>query len=221
MFRKILNKVRKVFQSNKEKRHELVGPGKLWKMKREFQINFLKKEKLEEDHYFLDLGCGTLRGGIPLIDFLECGHYYGVERRDEVLDEGRKELEEAGLADKKPVLLVSPDISQLSVDQEFDFIWAFSVLIHMSDEILSDALGFVSKNLSDTGVFYANVNIGERQTGNWQGFPVVSRSFDFYSDECARKGLKVSQLGTLEMLGHSSNDKFSDSQVMLKISKKI
>ena len=49
----------------------------------------------------------------------------------------------------------------------------------------------------------------------------MSRSFDFYSDECARKGLKVSQLGTLEMLGHSSNDKLSDSQVMLKISKKI
>ena len=220
MLKKMKRFLRSMLQSQQERRHELVGPGKLWKMKREFQIKFLQEKGLSPNNYFLDLGCGTLRGGIPLIDFLEAGHYYGVDQRQEAIDEGEKELLEAGLDQKKPVLLVSPAISELEIDQKFEFIWAFSVLIHMSDEILADALQFVSRQLSDTGVFFANVNIGERQEGNWQGFPVVSRSLEFYREECAKAGLEVTEIGTLESLGHISGDKVQDMQIMLEITKK-
>jgi cyclopropane fatty-acyl-phospholipid synthase-like methyltransferase len=52
-------------------RHSLVGPGKLWEMKRAFQIHFLQSVGLTSDQYLLDLGCGTLRGGIPIIKYLE------------------------------------------------------------------------------------------------------------------------------------------------------
>ena len=90
-----------LFASSSEKRHSLVGPPYLWKMKRDFQIQFLKTMGLKPEHYLLDIGCGTLRGGIPLIKYLQDGHYFGVEVRKEVLDEGRKELREASLEEKK------------------------------------------------------------------------------------------------------------------------
>lgn len=205
--------------TKKKRRHGMVGPPYLWKMKREFQIKFLKDMDLKPDHYLLDLGCGTLRGGIPIIEYLEIGHYFGIEVRKEVLNEGQKELVETGLEWKKPNLLISSDITNYKIDQKFDFVWAFSVLPHMSDEILVDNLTFVSKHLADDGVFYANVNIDEREEKNWQGFPIVSRTFDFYSQKCEESGLSVSCVGILKDLGHISNQTLPDSQTMLKITK--
>ncbi len=219
--RKILGKIKHRFksltQTREERRHARVGPAHLWKMKRDFQIKFLKAMNLAPEHYFLDIGCGTLRGGIPLINYLEAGRYYGIDVREEPLADGRKELRESGLEGNSPTLLLSPDSGQLTIDQQFDCVLAFSVLIHMSDEVLFDTLELVGKHLSEGGVFYANVNIGEQQEGNWQGFPVVTRTLEFYRETCARYGLAVSDIGPLEKHGHISGDEAQDSQRMLKV----
>ena len=105
-----------------ERRHAKVGPLHLWKMKREFQIRFLKEVGLQPEHYLLDIGCGTLRGGLPIIEYLEKRHYYGIELRAYVLAEGRKELREANLEDKEPALIVSENPSSLDLS-----------LIHISE----------------------------------------------------------------------------------------
>lgn len=149
----------------------MVGPMYLWNMKRDFQIQFLERVGLQPEHYLLDLGCGTLRGGIPIIRHLQKGHYFGVEIRAKVLDEGRKELRDEKLEYKEPVLILADDISSLNIERKFDFIWAFSVLIHMEDNILNSTLNFVHKHLKESGRFYANVNIGARADGTWETFP--------------------------------------------------
>lgn len=200
-----------------ERRHALVGPANLWAIKREFQIRFLKAMKLAPESYLFDVGCGTLRGGLPLIEYLHEGHYFGCEVREHVLNEGRLELQEAGLNWKNPVLLLTPDISRLNVDRKFDFIWAFSVLIHMKDEVLDSTLAFASRHLSDNGVFYANINAGCTPDGEWQGFPVVWRTLDFYQSACARHGLTLSDLGPLSAHGHVLDVAAQDHQRMLRI----
>lgn len=200
-----------------EKRHFWAGPPRLWKIKRDFQIQFLKQAGLEPQHYLLDIGCGTLRGGIRIIEYLEKGHYFGIESRRKVLEEGRKELRDAHLEDKEPILITAKDIQSVSLEKEFDFIWAFSVLIHMTDAILNDCLSFVKKNLKENGRFYANVNISDQPDKNWQGFPVVHRSLEFYKDACSRNSLQLSDMGSLKDWGHLSGEKAQDVQRMLKI----
>ncbi len=205
-----------------EARHALVGPADIWESKRAFQFNFLIDRLLKKDHYLLDIGCGTLRGGIPLIEYLDKGHYFGIEARDYVLNEGKKELSEAGLELKQPTLLHSPDIAQLNFDFKFDYIWSFAVLIHMTDEILDDTLKLVSEYLSDSGVMYANVNIGTSRTGNWQEFPVMWRPLSFYEDVCVRNGLTVKSLGSLKQFGHVViGDQSQEDKIMLQIKKKV
>ena len=127
------------------------------------------------------------------------------------------ELSEAALGWKKPVLILAPDISQLNVNQKFDFIWAFSVLIHLQDEILDGLLGFVSRHLTCDGVFYANVNVGDAADGEWQGFPLVWRSLAFYQKSCARHGLTLTDIGSLATYGQVSNAQLQDQQRMLRI----
>ena len=188
-------------------------------MKRDFQIRFLNDQGLKPEHYLLDIGCGTLRGGIPLIRRPEPGHYFGIEVSAARLEEGRKELREADLQEKHPTLLLAPHMANLRIDREFDFIWAFSVVVHMSDPVLKETVDFVSDHLSGDGAFYANVNIGERKEGSWREFPVVGRSFDFYRDACAARGLAVADLGPLGELGHVSGVRSHDRQRMLRITR--
>jgi SAM-dependent methyltransferase len=217
IFRTLKRRVKSFHYTRAEKRHIQVGAAELWQMKREFQIKFLKASELKPQDFLLDIGCGTLRGGLPIIDYLQVGHYFGIDSRSDVLDEGQKELVEAGLQWKKPTLIPSPDISQLNIEKRFEFIWAFSVLIHMTDEILYNTLKFVNCLLLPSGVLFANVNIGANKEREWQGFPVVWRPLKFYQEACYENGLMLSNLGTLKNLGHISHIKSQDSQRMLKI----
>jgi SAM-dependent methyltransferase len=198
------------------KRHALVGPAHLWKMKRDFQFRFLKRAGLGPEHYLLDLGCGTLRGGIPLIRYLQERHYFGIEVRSGVLEEGKRELEEAKLASKQPLLLLTENVALLHLEQRFDFIWAYSVLIHLSDSILGDVLCFVREHLTATGAFYANVNIGEHEDGSWRGFPIVWRTVPFYEEMASSNGLSVVDMGTIASLGFKSGHKNHDEKRMLR-----
>lgn len=198
-------------------RHGLVGEVELAEMKRQFQIAFLKSRGLKPADKLLDLGCGTLRGGIPLIQYLDTGNYFGIEVRPGVLVEAKKELRENNLDYKIPTLLEQKDASSYLTDIKFDFIWAFSVLIHMSDDILRNTMEFVSRHLADKGTFFANVNIGEEDNGEWQGFPVVTRLLTFYKQEAARCKLEVEAIGSLKSLGHISKKGRQDQQIMLKV----
>uniref|UniRef100_UPI00404B10BC class I SAM-dependent methyltransferase n=1 Tax=Gelidibacter sp. TaxID=2018083 RepID=UPI00404B10BC len=222
--KRILNKLKKIFSkknslSDKEKRHSLVGQPHLWKMKQQFQIEFLMKMGLKKEDSFLDIGCGTLRGGIPIIRYLNKEKYYGIDVRSQVIEEAKNELIQEKLSSKKPTLVSFSNFSELHFNFKFDKVFAFSVLIHLSDDILENCLRFVSQNLSDSGVFYANVNVIENQEGNWQGFPVVFRSLDFYKEIAKKYSLDVEVISSLRDLGHVTK-KIGDEQLMLKFTKK-
>lgn len=197
-------------------RRKLVGEPHLWDVKRSFQIEFLVDEGLEPHHRLLDVGCGTLRGGAPLIDYLEAGHYVGVESRYEPMKEGLEELLRHDLEEKRPIFLTADLLSVVDYLPSFDFIWAFAVLFHMRDPVLEDTLSFVSRHLNDGCAFYANVETGERKEEGWLEFPVIQRPLEWYREKAADQGLTVENLGTLRSLGHRSELERDDEQLMLK-----
>ncbi len=210
MIRRALRAARRrglLLRSRSSKRHAFVGPPDSWETKRRFQFQFLTSHGLEAGSRLLDIGCGTLRGGIPLIDYLQAGHYTGIEARAEVLEEARKELAEAGLEHKRPLLIHADRPSQVQLEDPIDVAWAFSVLFHMHDDIVEECLALVARALTPSGLFYANVSLSDarEQQGQWQGFPVISRPHQFYADTAARHGLAVSDVGRLDTLGHDSS----------------
>ena len=217
--KQVKRKIVTFFQTPQEKRHALVGPAKLWKMKQDFQINFLKSQGLQPNQELMDVGCGTLRGGIPLINYLEKGNYYGIEVRNTVLEEGRKELKEHDLERKEPHLIAFSEFNEISLNAKLDVMLAFSVLIHMEDTIVEKCIEFVSKQLENNGTFYANVNLVSHQDSNWQGFPVVFRTLEFYEALASKNNLKVTTIGSLGELGHISGQELGDKQVMLAFKK--
>ncbi len=214
--RALRNRISRVFAGEAGRRHAAVGPAHQWKMKRRFQIDFLKKHGLKHDHRLIDIGCGTLRGGIPLIKLLDRGHYTGIDVREDVLKLGRDELRQAGLEHKQPNLVHCTGLSSLELEHKAEYIWAFAVLIHMDDDALNGCLSFVSKRLAEGGAFYGNVNIGEGGEGNWQGFPVVRRPMKWYEQTAERFGLVPSDIGSLLELGHDDGRPEPQARRMLR-----
>ena len=201
-----------------KRRHGLVGRTDLWRMKRAFQVDFLRARGLQPRHRLLDIGCGSLRGGAALIDYLDTSRYTGVDVREQVLREARQELVSERLTHKKPeIVLASAGLDALHLDRRFHVVWAFSVLFHLSDEILETCFTLVRRHLEpDGGVFYANVIFGDGPPGEWQGFPVMARSLDTYGALAQRHGLRMARLGLLSDLGHHSGHPSQDNQTMLE-----
>jgi SAM-dependent methyltransferase len=95
------------------------GPvGDMWEAMGELQLSFLQSKGLKPEHRLLDIGCGSLRGGVKFVAFVDAGNYYGTDLNRPFLDAGYdKEIKPLGLADRLPR-------ENLIEDGEFDFTWA-------------------------------------------------------------------------------------------------
>jgi SAM-dependent methyltransferase len=148
----------------------------------------------------VDIGCGTLRGGIPIIERLSANNYVGIDIRSEVEAEAHAELMHHKLSRKNPTLIFGRSLSEIHLARQFDVAWAFSVLFHLTDAHLRECFAFVQEHLKPNGVFYGNVNLGTREPDQWREFPEVWRTLAEYKKTAARFGLTVEDMGMLDHL---------------------
>lgn len=79
-----------------EGRHrEMIGG--MWEELGRLQHDFLIAQGLRPHHRLIDIGCGSLRAGVPLARYLEPAHYYGIDISPELLRAGlEREIAPAG-----------------------------------------------------------------------------------------------------------------------------
>jgi SAM-dependent methyltransferase len=131
--------------------------GGMWDEIGKFQFEFIKKEGLQRDMLFLDIGCGCLRGGIHFIDYLNNNNYYGIDINQSLLDAGYdKELAEAGLQSKIPKanLLCDEHFTIARFGRMFDFALAQSVFTHLPLNHIRLCLIQLAPNMKTGGKFY-------------------------------------------------------------------
>ena len=89
--------------------------GGLWDQIGQLQFDFLVANGLRPEHKLLDIGCGSLRGGVKFVRYLQAGHYFGTDLNGSLLDAGYEiEIANEGLTGKLPR-------TNLREDSEFDF----------------------------------------------------------------------------------------------------
>lgn len=130
--------------------------GGMWDEIGQLQFAFLKERGLQQQHYFLDVGCGALRGGVRFINFLDPGHYFGIDRNPEIIGAANRiEIPRHGLSEKHPRLMVTDNFGFDRFGQTFDFALAQSVFTHVPINDLIMCLMKMDKVLKPGGTFFA------------------------------------------------------------------
>jgi SAM-dependent methyltransferase len=129
--------------------------GGLWDEIGELQFEFLRSQGLEPEHHLLDCGCGSLRGGVRFVAYLESGHYCGIDADGDLLAAGRRELEQAGLDGKAVQLRHSSSFDVAAFDRRFDFALAQSLFTHLDINAILRCILSVERVLKPGGTFFA------------------------------------------------------------------
>jgi 2-polyprenyl-3-methyl-5-hydroxy-6-metoxy-1,4-benzoquinol methylase len=196
---------RQKYRTGEDHRLEaMVGPPGVWQESRNFQIDFLCTRGLQPWHTLLDIGCGPLRGGIPLIAYLDTGNYTGIDIRPDIIKEAKIQVRKSKLNHKKPTVVASSTFGEQELGvMTYDYIWCFQVLYHLDDDIAKACLCRISSLLSDGGVCFANVNV-KHEEGHWLEFPYIRRSLEFYEAIALKHGLTTNNLGEQRDWGYTT-----------------
>ncbi len=132
--------------------------GGLWEEMGKLQFQFLVEQGLESTHRFLDIGCGSLRGGLQFIPYLDPGNYWGIDNNQGLIDAGWEiELAQANLQSRQPhqQLVCLKDFEFPSLDVTFDFVLAQSVFTHLNFNRIRRCLTRLAPAMEPGGKFFA------------------------------------------------------------------
>lgn len=157
---------------NMDDAYKLVGSKHNWE-NRDSQLKLLIRFGLKADHDLLDFGCGILRGGINIINYLDDGKYHGYDVSRKRLDVGKSIYEKSGI--NKKIYLSD----QMPNYKKFDVIWAFQVFIHIADNIFDENLKLLLAHLSGYA-YISTYSAANRKGQSWMEFPHVLHDQSFY-----------------------------------------
>jgi len=188
-----------------------VAVGGMWEEIGQLQFDFLVAQGLKPEHHLMDVGCGSLRGGLHFIRYLEPAHYYGVDINNSLLNAGKYEVKYNQLNHKYPTLLKINDFDFISLNQKVDFALAQSLFTHLSLNSIIRCIMNVEKILVRGGQFYATFN--ENHQGKFNLEPIFHTEstgvkhityfdkdvyhydFETFKWICEGTGLRVTYLG--------------------------
>jgi len=141
-----------------EGRHREVVGG-MWEEIGRLQFEFVKNAGLLPEHFLLDVGCGSLRGGVHFVRYLDHGHYCGIDINKSLLDAGysREIAPVSLLAGKLPPqnLACIGDFDVSCFGRSFDFAIAQSLFSHLSFNRIRLCLEKIAKAVIPGGKFFA------------------------------------------------------------------
>lgn len=183
------------------KRYVTGGVLKNWTRRGEVQLGFLQQLGCVPDSVVLEVGCGCLSAGKPLMEFLEPGHYVGIEPNRWLLDAICQEKQIAELLRlKKPKFLYNESFDASEANLLFDYVFAHSILSHAAHWQLEQFLANVRKVVKPTATVLASIRMSDRK-GNpktedsnhesWQ-YPGVSYfTFETVTRRAAENGFEA------------------------------
>jgi SAM-dependent methyltransferase len=125
-----------------------------WTQIGRMQFDYLVRHGLKPEHRMLEIGCGNLRAGRLFIDYLESGHYYGIDISPDILIAAQDTLVREGLQAKLPHLTLTDDLTFAFLpDAHFDVVHAHSVFSHSPPPVIEECFAHVGRVLAPGGFF--------------------------------------------------------------------
>lgn len=118
------------------------------------QFEYLRGHGLRPQDHMLEIGCGNLRAGRLFIDYLETGHYHGIDISPDILLAAQETLVTCGLQQKLPHLTLVRDLKLAFLpDARFTVVHAHSVFSHSPLDVIEECLANVGRVMAPGGFF--------------------------------------------------------------------
>jgi SAM-dependent methyltransferase len=187
----------------KHRLEAMVGPLGYWDKLQSYQLNVLRFNGLNPHHKLLDIGCGPLQGGIAFIRFLEKGNYYGIDKNQNSLEAGKKQIIKKRLSVKEPFLSVSDTFGEEELNgAKFDFMWASQILYYFNDEMIKSLMRTISFRLNDKGKFLGDIIGPKHYEFKTKEHGWILHTVDSLNAIAEEFKLKVKGLGEIEQFGY-------------------
>ncbi len=130
--------------------------GGRWDELGELQFAFLKDKGLQPRHYLIDVGCGSLRGGVKFIEYLLPCRYFGTDINSALVQGGIENELSAELKSKitKNSFLISDHFDFSFGIEAFNYGIAVSLFTHLSENKIKLCLQRLREKFNG-GKFYA------------------------------------------------------------------
>jgi len=131
--------------------------GGLWEEIGKLQFDFLVSQGLKPGHTLLDIGCGSLRGGVHFINYLNTGNYLGLDKEQELINRGiEQELGKEMQIEKKSEFVISDCFEFNNFSKMPDYAIAQSLFTHLVENDIKLCLQNLKEYIGDKSItFYA------------------------------------------------------------------
>jgi hypothetical protein len=129
--------------------HPAIGPGSRPVREHSELLQFMQKFGLQPNDIAVDYGCGSLRLGREVINYLEPGKYWGIDITDEFYKLGLAEMDSAWVQEKAPKLgVINADtLSKVRADRP-RFVGSWHVCSKVPEARLDNYIGSIVSLLS-------------------------------------------------------------------------
>jgi SAM-dependent methyltransferase len=173
-----------------------VGPGESYDLIAAMTFNLLTSYGLRGHHRVLDIGCGSLRNGRLLIQYLDAGNYVGVEPNYWLLDDAMKyETGNEIMEMKQTTFIVDNKIEKY--DNYFDYVFAQSIFSHAGFDIMGSWFQDIKRVLKPDGfcffTYFKSVHSDKSKTG-WAYPDCVKHCIEdikFLADELSMEAFDI------------------------------
>jgi len=173
--------------------------GGKWDEIGKLQFDFMLKQGLEPHHILLDIGCGSLRGGIHFIKYLKKGNYLGIDKNKSWVKTGiKKELGKCTFEEKKPIFIFSDKFEFNKFSKVPDYAIAQSLFTHLDKEDIELCLKQLRKIVNLGCIFYATffeINLEQQNSGkshSHRGFQYTQNQMRTFGE---KNGWKARYIG--------------------------
>jgi SAM-dependent methyltransferase len=130
-----------------------VGPPDDYDLLGAAQFSLLVRLGLRHNHTVLDYGCGSLRAGRFLIQYLDSGGYHGLEPNAWLIEDALdRQLGRDVLEIKHPAFLHHDSFSSAEFEHRFDYVLVHSIISHTGPDLIGRVLSQIASALSNDGI---------------------------------------------------------------------
>ena len=183
-----------------------------WNLMAKLQFDFLLSHGLQPHHHLWDIACGSLRAGVAFINYLERGHYHGIDRWQSLLDAGvAHELGRETFEAKRPELVASSIFEFENFSAAPDFALAQSLFTHLPVNVIELCLGNLRAYATPRTVLFASFLVSDEPTTN-SAMPHDHDCFYYTREQMQHQGSRCGW--TAEYIGGWGHP--TPEQVMMK-----